>query len=190
MSAADGDRTRFWPAIERKHGQPIQHWFAVLADLAEGGAARYPEQLAHLMETHGFSRTHANAVVMFHRGSTTSRRSHDLDGHLAGVDATAAATVRAILEGLQARHPGATVEIAWNQPFLRLGDRRLFSVGVLKAHLLASPWSVEVLDAFRPRLTALGLTVNRKTFRLPFDWDVDLDLLDGMVADELRRMHG
>ncbi len=183
MAASDGDRTRFWPAIERKHGQPIRHWFDVLEEL---GATRYPDQLAHLMETHGFSRAHANAVVMFHRGSPSSRRSDDLDGYLADVDPVAAATIRRILEGLRARHPGTEVVIAWNQPFLRLGDRSLFSVGAQRAHLLASPWSVEVLDRFRTTLAEdHGLTVNRKTFRLPFDWDVDLDLLDAMVTTEL-----
>lgn len=188
MATSDGDRTRFWPAIERKHGQPIRHWFAVLEEL---GATRYPEQLAHLMETHRFSRAHANAVVMYFRGSTTSRRSHDLDGYLKEVEPVAAGTVRRILEGLQARHPGTEIAIAWNQPFLQLGDMRLFSVSVQKAHLLAAPWSVEVLDRFRATLADdLGLTVNRKTFRLPVDWDVDLDLLDRMVAAELARGDG
>ncbi len=183
----DGDRTRYWPAIERRYGQPIEHWFAVLA--AHGGT-RYPELLEHLVGTHGFSRAHANAVVMYHRGSTTSRRSHDLDGHLAAVDPVAATTVRAILEGLRDRHPGTGIVIAWNQPFLKLEDRSLLSVGVQRAHLLAAPWSVDVLGAFRSELVARGLVVNRKTFRLPFDWDVDLDLLDAMVHAELGRTAG
>ncbi len=91
------------------------------------------------METHGFSRAHANAVVMFHRGPPSSRQSYDLDGRLAEVDPVASARIRRILEGLQTRHPGTDVVIAWNQPFLRLGDRSLFSVGAQRAHLLASP---------------------------------------------------
>ena len=180
---SDGDRTRHWPAIERRYGQPVAHWLGLIAERA---GQRYPEQLAYLMEDHGFSRAHANAVVMYARGSTTSRRFATLDDYLADKDPVGAATVRAMFDGLVARHPGSHIEIAWNQPFLTLDRRRLFSVGVLQGHLLAAPWSVEVLDAFRAELTeAHGLTVNRKTFRLPLDWTVDTALLDGIVAAEL-----
>jgi len=182
-SPADGDRTRHWPAIESRYGRPITDWLALMAERA---GERHPQQIAFLRGEHGFSQAHANAVVMFARGSTSARRSTTLDGYLADADATGAATVRRILEGLLARHPGSTVEIAWNQPFLSLAGRRLFSVGVLRGHLLAAPWSVEVLDAFRDLLTSRhGLTVNRRTFRLPLDWDVDAQLLDAMVAAEL-----
>ena len=33
---------------------------------------RYPEQMAYLRENHGFSQAHANALVMYSRGSTSS----------------------------------------------------------------------------------------------------------------------
>ena len=187
----DGDRTRHWPAIERRSGRPVTHWLALLAERAAHGQDRYPEQVAFLREEHGFSRAHANAVVMYARGSTTSKRHTTLDGYLAGKDPVGAATVRAILEGLVARHPGSSIELAWNQPFLVRDGQRLFSVGVMSAHLLASPWSVEVLDTFRATLEdEHGLTVNRKTFRLPLDWEIDEALLDAMVAVELAAQPG
>jgi uncharacterized protein YdhG (YjbR/CyaY superfamily) len=187
---SDGDRTRHWPAIEARYGRPVSDWLDLLA---ERPGARYPEQVALLREDHGFSQAHANAVVMYARGSTTSKRFTTLDGYLADADATGATTVRAILEGFVARHQGTSITLAWNHPFLTLDataqrpkDRHLFSVSVLRGHLLAAPWSVEVLDAFRTRLAdELGLTVNRKTFRLPLDWEVDEALLDAMVAAEL-----
>jgi uncharacterized protein YdhG (YjbR/CyaY superfamily) len=178
--ADGGDRTRFWPAIEARTGRPVTEWLALIAEHAD---LRYPEQIALLREEHGFSQAHANAVVMYARGSATSRRFATLDGYLADKDPVGAATVRAIFDGLVARHPGTHVEIAWNQPFLTRGTRRLFSVGVLKGHLLAAPWSVEVLEALRTTLAdEHGLTVNRKTFRLPLDWAVDPELLDTIVA--------
>jgi uncharacterized protein len=191
--ASDGDRTRHWPAIEARYGRPISHWLDLIA---ERGDARYPAQVAFLREEHGFSQAHANAVVMFARGSTTSRRVTSLDTYLAGADPTGAATARTILSGLVARHPGTSVTIAWNQPFLTLDaipqrtkPQHLFSVGVMTQHLLAAPWSREVLDAFRVRLhDQHGLTVLRKTFRLPLDWDVDEPLLDAIVAAELVRL--
>jgi len=187
-SGSDGDRARHWPAIEAKHGQPIAHWLALMAERAD---QRYPDQVAYLREEHGFSQAHANAVVMFARGSTTARRYTTLEGYLADADPIGAATLQRIFDGLRARHPGTVVEIAWNHPFLTLEGRRLLSVTALRGHLLAAPWSSEVLDAFRAILTDVhGLTVNRKTFRLPLDWDVDEELLDALVAAELARAAG
>jgi uncharacterized protein len=180
---SDGDRARHWPTIESRYGRPITDWLALVA---ERSGERYPQQIAFLREEHGFSQAHANAVVMCARGSPSAKRFGTLDDYLAAADGTGAETVRRILDGLVARHPGSTVEIAWNQPFLVLAGRRLFSVGVLRAHLLAAPGSVAVLDAFRVRLTTVnGLIVNRRTFRLPIDWDIDEQLLDAMVAAEL-----
>lgn len=180
----EGDRTRHWPAIERRTGRPAAHWLALLAEAPE---ARYPEQMA-LLQEHGLSRTHANALVQFARGSTTSRRFTTLDGYLSDADPVGAATLRTILEGLVARHPGSTIAFAWNQPFLVIDGQRRFSVAMTGSHLLAAPWSAEVLDAFRDRLRdEHGLVVNRKTFRLPFDWPVDTALLDALVAAELAR---
>ena len=69
MASDDGDRTKFFPAIEKKHGGPIAIWIERLKDL---GDAKYPEQIAYLRENHAFSQAHANALVMYARGSTSS----------------------------------------------------------------------------------------------------------------------
>jgi uncharacterized protein len=182
VSADSGDRARFWPAIETKHGLPMSHWFAVMEELA---GQRYPEQVAYLRAEHGFSQAHANALVMYARGSTTSRRVSTLEGYLAGAEPTGAATVRAMFDGLCARHPGAEVEIAWNHPFLVNDGHRLLGVTVLTGHLLLAPWSVEVLEALHPRLAAF--TVNKRTIRLPLDWTIDEVLLDDIVAAGLAQ---
>jgi uncharacterized protein len=181
MAPSDGDRTRHWPAIEAKHGRPMRDWFDLLTERED---QRYPALMAYLQEEHGFGRTHANAVVQFHRGSTSSRRFSTLEDYLAAAEPTGAATVRAAFAGLLARHPGTSIEIAWNQPFLVQGEHRLLSISVQGGHLLAAPWSVEVLDAFRARLEAHeGVTaVLKKTFRLPSDRPVDPALLDDLVA--------
>jgi uncharacterized protein len=179
----DGDRARHWPAIEARYGRSVTEWLELLR---ERSSERYPEQMAFLREEHGFSRAHANAIVMYVRGSRSAKRFRTFDDYLGAVDPTGAETVRRMLSGLVARNAGSTVEIAWNQPFLTVDGRRVFSVGVSTRHLLAAPGSVEVLDAFRAALEEEhGLTVNRKTFRLPLDWDVDEALLDSIVAAEL-----
>lgn len=61
MTDASGDRSKFFPAIEKKHGQPVSHFLSELGELTD---AKYPEQIAYLRENHGFSQAHANAVVI------------------------------------------------------------------------------------------------------------------------------
>lgn len=175
-----GDRTRFWPAIEKKHDQPMEHWFAVMAAMK---GRTYDEQMAFLQEQHGFSRAHANALVMYTRGSGSSRRFDGLDAYLDGLaDPAVRATVRAVLDAIRASFPDLEVVISWNQPMLKLGDAYVFGVSAATKHVSLAPWSDEVLNAFRPRLEADGYTVNKKTFRVPADWPVDADLLRDMVG--------
>ena len=42
-----------------------------MKDLAD---EKYPAQIAFLRENHGFSQAHANALVMYSRGSLTTRK--------------------------------------------------------------------------------------------------------------------
>ena len=55
----------FFPAIEKKYGQPMSYWFDQMEQVAD---RKYPEQIAFLKENHGFSQAHANALVMYSRG--------------------------------------------------------------------------------------------------------------------------
>jgi uncharacterized protein len=80
-------------------------------------------RIAYLRENHGFTREHANALVLYCRGSQTSRRFDSLDDYLAGHDAVKQATVRKIFRVLQERLPDLELVIAWNTPMLKLDGR-------------------------------------------------------------------
>ncbi|WEF31068.1 DUF4287 domain-containing protein [Pseudoduganella chitinolytica] len=54
----------YFPSIEQKYGQPVQHWLALLA---ARGEARHMELVAWLKEEHGMGHGHANALVAHHR---------------------------------------------------------------------------------------------------------------------------
>lgn len=54
----------YFPSIERTYGQPIDHWFAVLA---EHRGLRHMEMVALLKTEHGMGHGHANAVVAYFR---------------------------------------------------------------------------------------------------------------------------
>lgn len=172
MATQSGDRSAFFPAIEKKYGQPMSYWFARLKDL---DADKYPAQIAYLRQEHGFSQARANAVVMSHRGSSTSKRFTTLTSYLEPHDAVKKKTVKAIFKAIQNQYPEMKVVIAWNQPMLKLGEDYILGVSVLKNHLLIGPWGDGIIAKFAPQLTEYK--VNKKTIQVPVDWDVDAKLL-------------
>ena len=87
MPAKSSDRSSFFPLIEKKHGKPMSHWFALMKNNAD---KKYPEQISILRDGHGFSQAHANAVVMYCRGSTSSRRFDTMSDYLGKIDKTQA----------------------------------------------------------------------------------------------------
>lgn len=180
-AALTGDRAAHFPAIERKHGEPVSHWLEVLSNL---GARKYPEQIAYLRENFGFSQAHANAVVMYHRGSTSARRYTTLAQYLKTVTPEQRKTITNILTAITKKYPSAEVVISWNKPMVKLGDEYLFGVSALRNYLLLAPFRADVLEHFLPRLTQYR--VNKKTFQVPSDWDVDGRLVADMVGYAIK----
>lgn len=177
------DRASFFPAIVKKHGQPMEYWFEVMADLAD---RTYPEQMAFLRENHGFSQAHANALIMYSRGSTSSRRFTTLEGYLETQDETRKATTKRILSTITKAFPETEVVIAWNKPLVKLGKHYIFGVSSAGDYLLIAPFDAEVIHEFAPRLAAYK--VNKKTIQVPGDWKVDKTLLTDMVAACIQRI--
>lgn len=180
MTAKDATRESHFPAIEKKYGEKMKYWFGVMAKL-EG--KKYPEQIAHLRENYGFSQAHANALVMYSRGSKSAQRFETPTDFFKSIPSEQAKTVKAIMKAIRAKYPKLELVIAWNQPMLRDGTKYVFGVSASKNYLLIAPWSTEVLDAFRPKLT--DYKVNKKTIQIPSDWQVDSKLLQQMVKARL-----
>lgn len=183
MATSDGDRAKFFPAIEKKHGGKISQWITRVKDL---GDAKYPEQVAYLKEEHGFSQAHANALVMYVRGSTTSKRFATPAEYFKSLDASTAKTAKAIFETIQAKFPHLELVIAWNQPILRVGKQSIFGMSASKNHLTINPFSVEVLVAHEKKLA--DLVINKHTFQVPTDWKVNADLLHSLIRTRLKEI--
>jgi uncharacterized protein YdhG (YjbR/CyaY superfamily) len=174
--ASNPDRASYFPAIEKKYGQPMSYWFDQMSEISDW---KYPEQVAYLKENHGFSQAHANALVMYTRGSTSAHRVSTFDEYLEPFGETTQKTVRAIFAAIRAKYRKAEIVIAWNQPMLKLDGHYIFGVMVQKNYILMAPWG-GVLDEFRPRLTEYK--VNKKTIQVPLDWKPDKKLLQDMAA--------
>ena len=180
MVTKDPSREAHFPAIEKRYGEPMKYWFGVMKKL-EG--KKYPDQIAHLRENFGFSQAHANALVMYSRGSTSAQRFNSLSDYYKSISPEQAKTVRAIFKAIQGKYPKLELVVAWNQPMLRDGSKYVFGVSATKGYLLMAPWSTEVLEDFRPKLE--GYKVNKKTIQIPSDWEVDSKLLIQMVKARL-----
>ncbi len=50
----------YFPSIEKKYGQPIEHWMGVLR---QAGPLKHMELVARLKADHGLGHGHANALV-------------------------------------------------------------------------------------------------------------------------------
>jgi uncharacterized protein YdhG (YjbR/CyaY superfamily) len=182
MPTKSGDRSAYFPAIEKKHGKPVAFYLQEIADL---GDAKYQEQIDLLRERHGFSQAHANAVVMYARGSITSKRVDTPEAYFSSLGGDREATIRAIFAAITAKYPDLELVIAWNQPMLKQGKDYVFGVSAAKQHLLLGPWG-GISDAVKARLK--GLEANKKTIRVPIDWKVDAPLLRLMVRERLAQL--
>lgn len=178
MASMSGDRTKYWPLIEKRYGEKMSYWFKQMEKVK---GKKYPEQIAFLKENYGFSQAHANALVMYTRGSATSQRVSSLTQFLESATPEQKKTVKAIFAGLKKKFPSLDLVIAWNQPMLKKGDDYVFGLSLTKGYILIAPFRAEVIKAHSKRLT--GYKVNKKTIQVPSDWKVDTILLNGLVKD-------
>jgi len=172
----DPSRESHFPAIEKRYGEKMTYWFKVMAKL-EG--KKYSEQIAHLRENYGFSQAHANALVMYSRGSTSAKRFDTPTAFYKSVTPEQAKTMRAIFKIIVAKYPKAELVIAWNQPMLRIDGHYVFGASASSKRILMSPWSVEIIADFAPKMA--DLVVLKKTIGVPNDWEVDAKLILALV---------
>lgn len=184
MATPSGDRSALFPAIEKKHGKPVAYWLDELKGL--GDDAKYPDQIALLRERHEFSQAHANAVVMYARGSTTTRRYTDPEQFLRSLGADKERTARAIFAAITDEFPDFEMVIAWNQPMLKLGKHYIFGLSAATNHLLIASFGTGFVEQVRPMLN--GLEANKKTIKVPIGWKVDKPLLHALVRARLAEL--
>jgi uncharacterized protein YdhG (YjbR/CyaY superfamily) len=183
MVGKDPKRESYFPAIEKKYGKKMSYWFTVMKKVAD---KRYPEQMAYLQENFGFSRSHANALVMYSRGSLSARRFSNITEYYQDLPTQQAKTIRLILKTLREKYPDLQLVIAWNTPVLKLDQSYIFGVGALKNHILINPFTPEVIEFIRPKIG--DLRVNKHTIAIPNDWEIDNKLLFTLVKARIAQV--
>jgi len=178
--AQSGDRSEYFPKIEAKHGKPVEHWFDQLGMLESD---KYPDQIGFLKNEHGFSQAHANAVVMFFRGSTTSKRHASPDDYFSKLTPAQKNLAQAIFRAISERYPELELVIAWNQPMLRNEHDYVFGLSCSTHHLTINPFTRLVHDQLAQQLA--NYDVLKYTIRLTLDYEIDKELLWNMVRIRL-----
>ena len=181
--AKTGDREEYFPLIEKKYGEKMSYWFKVMKEV-EG--EKYPVQIAHLKENYGFSQAHANALVMYSRGSSSSKRFETPAEFFKTVTPQQAKTMKAILKAITSKYPQLELVVAWNQPMLKFEKHYIFGCSAATNHILIAPWDLDVLKKYTPKFK--DYKVNKKTIALPNDWEVDAKLLQAMAKDSLAAL--
>lgn len=54
----------YFPSIEKKYGQPIEHWMTLIG---QNSSLKHMEMVNWLKTDHGLGHGHANALVAFYR---------------------------------------------------------------------------------------------------------------------------
>lgn len=183
MPSYTGDRAKAFPAIEKKYGKPMSYWFSQLKEVAD---EKYPVQISFLRERFGFSQAHANAVVMYARGSKSAKRHDSPTEYFNKLDPISKKTAKAIFKTIQAKYPKLELVIAWNQPMLKAESGYVFGLGVQKNHILINPFSKDVLEKNLDHWD--GYKVNKHTIQIPKDWDVNTRALLWLIKDRLGEL--
>ena len=183
MPPKDPSREAHFPSIEKKYGEKMSSWFKVMKDL---DSQRYPEQIAHLRENYGFSQAHANALVMYSRGSKSAKRFDTPAAFYKTVTPAQARTMRAIFKVITTKYPKAELVIAWNQPMIKINENYIFGASASTKRILMSPWSADVIADFAPKMP--DLVVLKKTIGVPNDWEVDAKLILALVKARIAEI--
>ncbi len=179
----DSSRQAHFPAIEKRYGEKMAYWFKLMAKL-EG--RKYPEQVAYLRESYGFSQVHANALVMYSRGSESSKRFANPTQFYTSITPQQAKTIRAIFKAITTKFPQVELVIAWNQPMVKLDSHYIFGASASTKHVSIAPWDQRVFKEFAPKFIQ-GKAL-KKTIQLPNDWAVDAQLIQALIKASLANL--
>jgi uncharacterized protein len=176
MPAGKTLRESHFPAIEKRYGKTMKYWFSVIDKISD---QKYPEQMKHLRNKYGFSQAHANALIMYKKGSKSPQKFSSVKEYYGSIDPLQVKTIKSILKSLTSKFPDLDLVIAWNYPMLKMENSYIFGVSTAKNHILIAPWDAKTFKKYAKKF--VGCKINKKTIGVPNDWVVDKKLLQEMI---------
>jgi uncharacterized protein YdhG (YjbR/CyaY superfamily) len=106
--------------------------------------------------------------------------------YLASLEPIKGRTIRAIIDFILAGFPELEARIAWNVPTIHRNGKYVVGLCAYQRHLTFSPWSVFIMEDFKPRLA--NYVVLKNCFHLPIDWKLDKELVTDLVRARLAEL--
>ncbi|HIW95216.1 MAG TPA: DUF1801 domain-containing protein [Candidatus Corynebacterium gallistercoris] len=94
-----------------------------------------------------------------------------------------------ILGWVSASYPELTAVVKWNQPMFVLEYPFIMGFSVASKHVSVTP-EKDTLDAFREQVEAAGYTHSKMLFRIPFNKEVNYELLGAMIERNMENRRG
>ncbi len=183
MASQTGDRSRYFPVIQERYGQPIDYWWSLLEALE---STRYADQMALLQAGHGFTKNHANAAVMAFRGSPSAQRFDSPEAYFQSLTPAHRALIEYVLSTVVEQFPPLHLVLAWNQPILRVDADYVLGLSASQRHVSINPFSAAVLADVAAQW--VGYDVLGHTIRIPLDTKPDARLLGDLVTRRLAEI--
>ena len=110
----------------------------------------------------------------------------DVDDYLAHQGPLHAQRIRDMMSAIVKAHPELTVTLAWNVPHFKQGKDYVAGLSAAEKWVSFSPWSKEVMGAFRERLESYSTTAN--LVRIDLDREIDSQLFVDLVQARLAEL--
>jgi len=107
----------------------------------------------------------------------------DTEDYLARQGRDQAAALRTVIAAVGGSFPELEITLAWNVPHFRQGKDYVAGLSAAEKWVSFSPWSKEVMGAFRERLAGYSTTEN--LIRIGLDHSIDTSLIVDLVAARL-----
>ena len=113
-------------------------------------------------------------------------RFHSIAQYLASLDAAKAHTLGAIIALVLKEFPELESKISWNVPTIHRKGKYVVGLAAYKKHLTFSPWSIFIIEDFKPRLEKF--VVKKNCFQIPVYWATDVELVKDLVRARLAEL--
>lgn len=105
---------------------------------------------------------------------------NEFDAYLAKLEEIQRPRMTEVLQWVHKEFPELSTKIAWNQPMFTEHDTFIIGFSASKKHMSVSP-EVAGIAHFAPKIEAAGYDHTKNIMRIPWEVDVNYDLLREMI---------